>query len=384
MSQISLRGLCKHYAHGGEGASATKMALDHMNLDIGDGERVGVIGANGAGKSTLLQLIAGVSTASSGEIQVEGSVHAALSVGIGLREQLTGRENLYLDAEIQGVARTDLDKQIHEMIEFTELGDFIDRPVRTYSSGMKSRLTFAMLVFVEPEILLVDETLSAGDQFFQSKATDAVRRLCDRGKIVIIVSHGLGSIVEMCSRCIWLHDGKLQMDGEPEAVTSAYREFQRERIEQQVVAEADALRSHWHKPPVRAISPPRLPDGVTLLSGATLGPDDPFSLMVDVDLDMSGVSTDVCVALKIERLDGVLVTRNEYRVDVDRLGDGKVTIRAELERLALGPSYYLAVIEVTVAGDPVATVQDYFHVFTNDPAVGGAPVLYWPSTVAVA
>lgn len=198
------------------------VALDSVSLDIADGERVGVIGRNGAGKTTLLSLLAGVTEPTSGTIEVLGDVHAMLTIGAVLRDEATGRENIQLDGAFHGRSQAQIAAVAEEIIAFSELGEFIDRPVRTYSSGMKARLAFSMGAFIDPDILILDETLSVGDAFFSRKASRRMREIANKGRIVILVSHSLGAIVEMCDRCIWLDQGRIAMDGDPRAVTQAY------------------------------------------------------------------------------------------------------------------------------------------------------------------
>lgn len=141
---------------------------------------------------------------------------------MGLREHASGRENIYIDGEVQGKSRVEIDAVIDEIIEFAELGEFIDMPVRTYSTGMKSRLAFAMISCLEPEILIIDEALSAGDAKFSAKATRKIQEICAKGRIVILVSHSMASIQSMCNRCLWIDQGKIVMDGLPDQVCKAY------------------------------------------------------------------------------------------------------------------------------------------------------------------
>jgi len=212
--------------------TTVKVAVDNVSLTIETGQRVGIIGRNGAGKSTLLKLLAGLVEPTSGEVAVEGHVTAVMTLGLGLREDLTGRENIYVDGEIQGRSRVDTDSVIEDIIEFVDIGEFIDYPVRTYSSGMKARLSFAMMIHIVPEILVIDEALSVGDAAFAVKATTKMKELCEKGKIIIIVSHGMESVVDMCNRCLWMEDGRIIMDGDPAAVTLAYVEAVRQKDEE--------------------------------------------------------------------------------------------------------------------------------------------------------
>jgi lipopolysaccharide transport system ATP-binding protein len=200
------------------------IALDDLTLSIRVGERVGIIGHNGAGKSTLLQMLAGITEPTAGRLSISGKVTAVLTLGVGLREDLTGRENIYLDGETQGKARESMDSDVEAIVEFAELGKFIDLPLRTYSTGMKARLAFAMITQINPEILIIDEALSVGDAAFAVKAGKRIAQLCAQGAIVLIVSHSMQSIRELCNRCLWLNQGRLLMDGAPEEVTRAYLE----------------------------------------------------------------------------------------------------------------------------------------------------------------
>src|SRR5450755_2330055 len=166
-------------------------ALRDVSFEIREGERVGIIGRNGAGKTTLLSLLAGITDPLSGRVEIVGDVHAMLTIGAVLRDEATGRENIYLDGVVHGKSRENIDAHVDEVIAFSELAEFIDRPVRTYSSGMKARLAFSMGTFIEPDILIIDETLSVGDVFFSAKASRRMKEITARGRIVIVVSHAL-------------------------------------------------------------------------------------------------------------------------------------------------------------------------------------------------
>lgn len=212
-------------------SSGKKRAVNQATLSISDGERIGIIGRNGAGKTTLLQVMAGLLRPTSGHLEVKGHVSCVMTLGIGLREEMTGRDNIYVDGELNGRSHEQIAQLEQEIIDFAELGDFIDRPVRTYSTGMKARLAFALLAFVEPEILIIDEALSVGDAEFGKKATRKMRELCDNGKIIVLVSHSMKAINEMCDRCIWMDKGKILMDGPANKVTEAYLDAVRESDE---------------------------------------------------------------------------------------------------------------------------------------------------------
>ncbi|MCR5635653.1 MAG: ABC transporter ATP-binding protein [Clostridiales bacterium] len=200
------------------------MALKDVNLKIAKGEAVGIIGANGAGKSTLLKMITGVTFPTSGHVTVNGKVAALLELTAGFSAQMTGRENIYLKGYILGLTDEYI-KQIEErVIEFAELGEYIDQPVRTYSSGMKMRLGFAINVNIDPDILVIDEALSVGDAAFQKKCKAKINEIIKQGITVLYVSHSKDGIQEICSRAIYLKKGCVMFDGDVNEAVNMYNE----------------------------------------------------------------------------------------------------------------------------------------------------------------
>ena len=211
-------------------------AVNKVSFEIKEGERVGIIGSNGSGKSTLLSIIAGLQNATSGELEVDGHVDCIMAMGTGIRQDATGRENIYIDGEIRGRTRAETDQIIDQIIEYAELGEYIDRPVSTYSTGMVARLSFSMMIFVRPEILIIDEALSAVDAQFSTKATKTMKEICNRGKILLLVSHSMWTITSMCDRAIWIEKGKLLEDGPAETVSEHYLAFMKEKEEREIAA----------------------------------------------------------------------------------------------------------------------------------------------------
>ena len=189
------------------------LALDNISFKIKRGESVGIIGINGSGKSTLLQAISGILKPSNGSIEVNGKLSALLELGSGFNSDFSGRENIYLNASILGLSNSEIEEIIEEIIDFAEIDDFIDKPISTYSSGMTMRLAFAVQVFVEPEIFIVDEALSVGDQFFKLKCFGKIQSLLDKGITFLYVSHNEETLRGLTNRVIFLHEGKLIMDG---------------------------------------------------------------------------------------------------------------------------------------------------------------------------
>jgi ABC-type polysaccharide/polyol phosphate transport system ATPase subunit len=200
-------------------------ALKNVTFEVPHGKVMGVVGANGAGKSTLMRTVAGILPPTTGRVEVNGRVSTLLSLGVGFNRNLTGRENVVLGGLAGGLTRADLAERYDEIVEFAELEEFMDMPMRTYSSGMYGRLAFAVAVTMHPDILIVDEALSVGDARFRRKSFERLRQLCNEDRTVLLVSHALGSIEKLCDECIWMDKGRLRMWDEPSAVVEAYTEF---------------------------------------------------------------------------------------------------------------------------------------------------------------
>ena len=207
----------------------TFTALENVSFEIGRGETIGVIGQNGAGKSTLLKLLCGVTQPTSGSLQANGTIASILELGTGFHPEFTGRDNAALNAAILGLSSEQVRTALPSIIEFSELGTFIDQPVKTYSSGMYMRLAFSVAVNVDPEILVIDEALAVGDGHFQKKCMDRIRDFQERGKTIIFCSHALYYVTSICSRTMWLDRGKLVRFGPSVEVVHEYEKFLLER-----------------------------------------------------------------------------------------------------------------------------------------------------------
>ena len=204
-------------------------ALHGVSFNVKPGEIVGIIGKNGSGKSTMLRAIGGIFSADEGTIDLHGHSISLLSIGVGFQKKLTGRENIVLSGMVLGFEEDYIRERMNDIIEFSELGEFIDRPVKTYSSGMYSKLAFAITAILETEIILIDEVLSVGDAKFKKKSFKKMKSLISgENRTVLIVSHSIDTLQKLCTRVIWLHDGKLKMDGDPKEVLTAYDEFMSE------------------------------------------------------------------------------------------------------------------------------------------------------------
>ena len=197
-------------------------ALKDITFKIGEGECVGVVGSNGAGKSTLLSLVTGLAPPNRGEVKVKGRVAALLELGAGFHPDLTGRENVILNASLMGFKRKEAMNLYEPIVDFAEMADFMDEPLRTYSSGMKLRLGFAVAINLNPDVLIIDEILAVGDQAFQAKCTEKILEIKKAGKTILCVSHNGSTIQSLCDRALWLDHGQLMMDGRSSEVVPAY------------------------------------------------------------------------------------------------------------------------------------------------------------------
>ena len=196
--------------------------LKDINLDIRKGETVALIGVNGSGKSTLLKLMTRIIFPNKGTIETKGKLTSLLELGAGFHPDFSGRENIYFNSSIFGLTRKEIDSRLDQIIEFSELKDFIDNPVRTYSSGMYMRLAFSVAINVDADILLIDEILSVGDQHFQEKCFEKMRELKEEGKTMVFVTHSMESVKNLCDRAVWLYDGQVRMDGNTDEVVKEY------------------------------------------------------------------------------------------------------------------------------------------------------------------
>lgn len=206
----------------GKGKKEVHNVLKNINIEIKKGETVALIGVNGSGKSTLLKLITKIIYPNKGTIKVNGKVSSLLELGAGFHPDFSGRENIYFNASIFGLTKKEIDERLEKIIDFSELGEFIDTPIRTYSSGMYMRLAFSVAINVDADIILIDEILAVGDQRFQEKCMNKMKELKNEGKTMVFVSHSKEAVEFLCDRAIWLKDGKIEMDSNTNEVLEQY------------------------------------------------------------------------------------------------------------------------------------------------------------------
>jgi lipopolysaccharide transport system ATP-binding protein len=336
-------------------------ALKDVSLSVPLGKTFGLVGRNGSGKSTLLKLVTGIYSPTAGTVEVHGRISALLELGAGFHPDFSGRENILVNGIILGMSRREIRARMDEIIEFAELGDFIDEPVRTYSSGMYARLAFAVATHVDPEILIIDEILSVGDEHFGRKSAAKMEEFHRAGKTILLVTHDLGTLQRRCDEAAWLDAGVLRASGDPTEVVAAYRT---------AVAEAEVAAGERHVPRIRAPVQPR--SGPPAEAGrrwgsfeAELGaveirsadgarqvfsPDDPFALTVGFIRYLPLAKAQLEVSIRTEG-EGLVWTTAES------LPDGESgRLRLELPRIGLGDGNYL--VDLILSGDSGSTLYD--------------------------
>lgn len=345
------------------------VALANLTLSIHKGERVGIIGRNGAGKSTLLQILAGITDPSTGQLRISGKVTAVLTLGIGLREDLTGRENIYLDGETQGKTREEIKDDMDAIIDFAEIGKFADLPLHTYSTGMKSRLAFSMITQIKPEILIIDEALSVGDAAFSIKAGKRISQLCSEGAIVLIVSHSMQSIRELCNRCLWLDAGNLLMDGTPDYVTNAYLTSVSEKSQNEHLHRFKRLIG------TKSFIPQFILDELSLSSNGQflnqINSGDP--LRIKCNWHMLEPRSLGKFSLRCIRLDGALIC--EHNIPITSATQKNI-FQVLYPRFNLAPGFYIIKLEwIGSHNEKRAESNAILEIVANNLQTGGRPVL---------
>ena len=354
-------------------------ALKGVSFDIAEGERVGIIGRNGAGKTTLLSLLAGITQASTGTVEITGDVHAMLTIGAVLREDMTGRENIYLDGMVHGKSSETVEAHVEEVIAFSELAEFIDRPVRTYSSGMKGRLAFSMGAFIEPDILIIDETLSVGDAFFSVKASKRMKEMTAQGRIVIVVSHALGIIDDICDRCLWLDQGRLVMDGPAREVTKAYEKAVEQADEAELAAKFGTGQSLTTRPAAGVLTSLTFRQHDKAIA-ATAKALHPLSLVMTGEIGEAAGRADLI--LNVLRVDGRRIFNR--RLSATELGlpaDGGFSLAVDLDPLILGAGLYRFDITLVDEAGDIDTRNRVVELIDEEGQFGGVPLLYYPPII---
>jgi len=289
-------------------------ALNDVSFDLGTGTTTGIIGSNGSGKSTLLKMLAGIVSPDSGKINVSGRLVALLELGAGFHPDLTGRENIYLNAAILGMRRHEIDQSIHQIVEFSELGDFIDVAIKHYSSGMVVRLGFSIAVHVDPDVLIIDEILSVGDESFQKRSLSKILEFKDAGKTIVIVSHDLGAIEQVCDRVLWLNQGIIHELGPTEIIIRNYLDSQKVVVSPELIEASDKIGS--------IINHVSVSDGKENHTGVfASGSPIRFSAVLNNDFNNDQITVIICIRNEDDQIvwqnheDSLVIKRNSVATD---------------------------------------------------------------------
>ena len=353
-------------------------ALRDVSLDIFAGETIGLIGHNGSGKSTLLKLIGGIIDPTSGTVEERGRLAALLELGAGFHPDLTGRENVFLNAAVLGLSREETEAQFDDIVAFAAIGDFIDTQVKFYSSGMYVRLAFAVAVHTDPDILLVDEVLAVGDEAFQRKCMDRIREFQRQGRTIIIVSHSLDQVVELCDRCVLLDRGRLVYEGKPAIAVAQFRDLLEERrLEERPPTDSVEQRQIGAVARVDATIVGREPRG-------TLQPGDDLEIRVRLAADRLDAWS---CRVQIDDTMGqkVFVTGTDWLGMVSPSIEGEREVIFLLKHPALGGGkYFVNTALLSAHGQVLHNVMQAasFNVEPDPSTIGPVRIVVEPSTVA--
>ena len=356
-----------------------RWVLNGVSFDIKQGEAVGLIGHNGCGKSTTLKLLTRIMYPDSGTIEMKGRVSSLIELGAGFHPDMSGRENIYTNASIFGLSKKEIDERIDDIIEFSEMEPFLDNPVRTYSSGMYMRLAFSVAINVNADILLIDEILAVGDVNFQAKCFNKLREIKAQGTTIVIVSHSMGQIEQICDRCIWIHDGQIKGEGIPRDIDKDYLDFmgqkrqemveeaerkeaEKQELEQEEITVEEAEAKEEEKEAKRWGNG-RARFREIYMSGTKRDKQRVFEteerVCIHMKYKLKQKVEDAVFGIGIFRDDGIQCYGTNTRIEqferFDLTSDGEVIVN--LERLALLPGRYT--LDVAIESD-MATPVDYY------------------------
>lgn len=368
-----------------------RSVLNGISFEVKKGEAIGLIGHNGCGKSTTLKMLAKIMYPDNGTIELSGRVSSLIELGAGFHPDLSGRENIYINASIFGLTRQEIDKRIEDIIEFSELEEYIDNPVRTYSSGMYMRLAFSVAIYVDADILLIDEILSVGDAGFQVKCFNRLKEIKAKGTTVVIVSHALGQIEQICERSIWIHEGKIQVQGKPREVHPQYLDYMGKQ--RRAIAEKEEKRRKERvdrdkEDDRKAVTPEhnekRWGNGKVRIQSVRMLDKNGYeatnfkveeSVTIVIDYKMNEIVKDAVFGIGIFRIDGIHCYGTNTRIDqLDEFNierDGRAGF--VIDSMMLLPGKY--VLDAAVEGDSGITADYWkdvceFEIFSTIGDVG--------------
>ncbi len=354
-----------------------RQVLRGISFDVKKGEAIGLIGHNGCGKSTTLKLLTKIIYPDSGSIEMCGRVSSLIELGAGFHPDMSGRENIYTNAAIFGLTKKEIDERLDDIISFSELEEFIDNPVRTYSSGMYMRLAFSVAINVDADILLIDEILAVGDAGFQTKCFNRLKEIKAQGTTIVIVSHALGQIEEICDRSIWIHEGLIRAEGDPRDVDPAYMEYMGEERKEKALQEEKAKKKkkeddkRWGSGDASIQSVQLLDAKGNETSTFTTGD----AMKIRVTYTVTNPVQDAVIGIGIFRIDGLNCMGTNTRIDqlpsFDLSQDGVVEVDISKLNL-LADKYWLDLAIERGAGIPVDYWRDCkrFEIFAKKGEVG--------------
>lgn len=349
-----------------------RWVLRGIDLDIKKGEAIGLIGHNGCGKSTTLKLLTKIIYPDEGTIEMDGRVSSLIELGAGFHPDMSGKENIYINASIFGLTQKEIDKRIEEIISFSELEEFIDNPVRTYSSGMYMRLAFAVAINVDADILLIDEILAVGDANFQAKCFNKLREIKKNGTTIVIVSHSLGQIEQICDRSIWIQDGKIRLEGDPRSIHSEYLEFMGNKKQDKIEPKEQKLKKRFGSGEVKVIKITTLDCEGKEKKNFKTGD----SIIFRIDYKVIEKVEEAIIGISIFRNDGVLCYGSHTKIDrikekINLEKDGQLFIKFSKVNLLRG-EYYIDLCISFSDGMPVDYIKEtyQFEMFSTIEDIG--------------
>jgi ABC-type polysaccharide/polyol phosphate transport system ATPase subunit len=344
-------------------------ALKDVSFSVAAGRTFGIIGRNGSGKSSMLKLIAGIGKPTTGTVRVNGRVSALIELGAGFHPEISGRENVFINGMMLGLSKREVSERFDEIVSFAELEEFIDAPVKTYSSGMYMRLGFAVAINVNPDVLLVDEVLAVGDQGFTRKCLEKFAEFRRRGRTVLLVTHSLDMVTRFCDEALWIDHGRIRMQGEPQRVIDAYM-YDVASTEQAHAARQQSARRDAEFTSVQLLTPEGQPASALASGGA---------LVVRARVRPTARDARITIGLEILRSDGVRCYSTTSALDGVRplIVRGEGTIECVFERLDLTAGAYVVALSVRGVDDTAAAyAQEHPFTVTSDAGDGG---IYRPS-----
>ena len=333
-------------------------ALKDINFKSQSNEIIGIIGTNGSGKSTLLKILSKITRPTNGDVRIKGKVASLLEVGTGFHHELSGKENIYLNGSVLGMKKNEIDAKYDEIIEFSGINEYIDTPIKRYSSGMRVRLAFSVAAHLDPDILIVDEVLAVGDAEFQKKCLGKIGDVAQSGRTVFFVSHDLNAVMSLCNRVIWIHKGKLMNDGEPKKVIQNYIDSSSKISNSTVDLLNIDNRVRWKGDGALQLTKINLKNQTHSTSSFITG--DKFIVNIDFklnNLDLIDAPIELIIKIQNQNMNDVLVLSNLSSNKKLLISDSKGLVKCLIPKLPLGEGVYNINLEAKIAGGPADKIN---------------------------